>query len=446
VPVKTLIDSPLLAGAHLQRIPLGGDHPVTLDLLGETAEALAITPAEKTHFANLVAEAVNIFGGSRYDHYEMELTLGDQTDHYTLEHLQASENRLPTRGLTDARIMLTSASLIPHEYTHSWNGKWRPPVKLDNPLYMDPIDGSLLWLYEGLTEYVGNVLTGRSSFWTEDQVRQSLAIDAAQMATHTGRTWRSLQDTTTGAQLLYTAPMAWSAARRATDFYPESALIWLDADTLIREKTQGKKSMDDFCRTFFAPQGGKRPRPYTFEDIVAGMNVVMPYDWRTFLRERLDSTSPQPPLAGIERSGWKLTYTEEMPELMRAMQETRKTDLLWPLWEKADFSDQRYSIGLLVSADGTVMDGSPGMAGLNAGIVPGMRIVEVNGAKFSVEALEQAVKATKQGGGLEFQMENGTFRSSAKVDYHDGLRYPQLERVESKPDMLHEILAAQAKR
>jgi len=444
--VKALVDSPLVAGTHLQKIPIGGDHPVTLDLLAETAEGLGIAPEQKNHFANLVAEATHIFGGSRYDHYEMELALGDQIDHYTVEHFQASDNRMVAKGLTDPRILLTSASLVPHEYIHSWNGKWRPPVDLDNPSYMTPVNGSLLWVYEGLTDYLGNILAARAGFWTEEQFRQSLAIDAAQMATHPGRTWRSLQDTTTGAQLLYTAPTAYSAARRATDFYPESGLIWLDADTLIREKTNGHKTLDDFCRTFFAPQNGKRPAPYTFDDVISGMNAIAAYDWRTFFRERLDSTSSQPPFAGIERSGWKLIYTEEKTELMKDLQDTRKTDLLWPLWENSDFTDQRYSIGALVSEDGTVMDSSPGMAAFNAGVVPGLRIVQVNGEKFSISGLENAVKASKTGVAIVLTVANGSFQSTAKLDYREGLRYPTLERLGTRPDTLTKILAAQAVR
>ncbi|HMK22406.1 MAG TPA: hypothetical protein VK466_08720 [Terriglobales bacterium] len=444
--VKVLVDSPLIAGAHFQKVPLGGDHPVNLDLIAEAAQGLAITPEEKTHFANLVAEATHIFGGSRYDHYEMELSLGDEIDHYTVEHFQASENRMPDHGLTDPRILLTSGSLVPHEYVHSWNGKWRPPVELDNPSYMTPVNGSLLWVYEGLTDYLGNILAARAGFWTPDQFRQSLAIDAAQMATHPGRTWRSLQDTTTGAQLLYNAPLAWSAARRATDFYPESGLIWLEADTIIREQTKGQKSLDDFCGTFFAPKDGHRPAPYTFDDVAAGMNAVAPYDWRAFFRERLDSTSPQPPFGGIERSGWKLTYSEEKTELMRDLQDTRKIDLLWPLWERSDFTDQRYSIGILVADDGSVLDSSPGMAAFAAGVVPGVRIVRVNGEKFSIGKLESAVKASKHGTTIELTVANGSFESKARLDYHEGARYPTLERISSHADMLGEILAPHAKR
>jgi predicted metalloprotease with PDZ domain len=444
VSLKTLVDSPLVAGEHFQAFSLGGDHPVEMNLVAETSDGLGITPEQKARFARLVAEATALFGGSRYEHYNMQLTLGDSIDHYTLEHFEASENRLPDHGLLDSRILLTSGSLVPHEYVHSWNGKFRPPVKLDNPSYLDPIDGSLLWVYEGLTDYFGNVLAARSGFWTEDQFRQSLAIDAAQMATHPGRTWRSLQDTTTGSQLLYNAPLAWSAARRSTDFYPESGLIWLDADTIIRQQSKGQKSLDDFCRTFFSAQNGHPPPPYTFEDVTAGMNEILRYDWTGFFRARLDSTSAQPPFDGIERSGWKLAYTEEKSELIEDLQQTRKIDLLWPLWEKSDFTDLRFSVGLLLNDDGTVLDSSPGMAAYNAGIVPGMQVLAVNGMKFSIPVVEAAVSNTKNVQDLELLLANGAFKRSVRVSYKDGAKYPRLERNAEHPDLLNEILTPKA--
>jgi predicted metalloprotease with PDZ domain len=444
VSLKTLVDSPVIAGANFQSTPLGGDHPVVLDAVAETSDALQISPEQKAHFSNLVTEATALFGGSRYDYYHMLLTLGDSTDHYTLEHFMASENRMPNRGLLDPRILLTSGSLVPHEYIHSWNGKYRPPVNLDNKTFLVPISGSLLWVYEGLTDYYGNVLAARAGFWTEDQFRQSLAVDAAQMANHPGRTWRSLQDTNTGAQLLYNAPAAWAASRRSTDFYPESGLMWLDADTLIRERSHGQKSLDDFCRAFFAPQSGHRQNPYTFDDVVRGMNAVVPYDWSNFFRTRLDSTSPQPPFDGIERGGWKLQYSDKKSELIQDLQDTRKIDLLWPLWEKSDFTDLRYSIGLLVYDDGTIIDSSQGMAAYNAGVVPGMRILGVNGSKFSIPAIESAVNDTKSGKALQLELANGVAHFAATLDYHEGAKYPALVRRESQPDMLSQILAPRA--
>ena len=444
VSLKALVDSPVIAGEHFRTVSLGGDHPAELDMIAGTSEGLRITAEQKAHFTNLVAETTALFGGARYEHYHIQLSLGDSTDHYTLEHFEASENRLPERGLLDPRILLTSASLVPHEYVHSWNGKFRPPVGLDNATFLEPVNGSLLWVYEGLTDYLGNILAARSGFWTEDQFRQSLAIDAAQMATHPGRTWRSLQDTTTGAQLLYNAPLAWSAARRSTDFYPESGLMWLDADTLIREQTYGKRSLDDFCRTFFAPVDGRPPKPYTFDDVVAGMNAVAPYDWASFFHKRLDSTSAEPPLDGIERAGWKLSYSDTKSQLIEDLQNTRKIDLLWPLWEKADFTDLRLSIGLLISEDGTVLDSSPGMAAYAAGIVPGMQLLTVNGLKFSIPEVEAAIKRSSNGTSPEFLVASGAFTLTAKIDYHGGAKYPRLERNPSRPDVLSQILSPRA--
>jgi predicted metalloprotease with PDZ domain len=439
VTLKTLVDSPVIAGEHYLSFPLGGQHPAQMDVIAEDEEALQPTPEQKTHFKNLVAEAEALFGGSRYPLYHMQLSLGDQIAHYTLEHFEASENRLPNNGLTDPRILITSGNLVPHEYVHSWNGKFRPPAGLDNPTYLDPVHGSLLWVYEGLTDYLGNILAARSGIWTEEQFRESLAIDAASMAIHIGRTWRSLQDTTTGAQLLYGAPQAWSAARRATDFYAESGLIWLEADTIIREKSQGRRSLDDFCRLFFSPQDGRKPQPYTFDDVVAAMNQIAAFDWKSFFRNRLDSTSPQPPYGGLERGGWKLVYGEEKSPLITDLQATRKPDVLWPLWLKHDFTDLQYSLGLMLADDGSVMDVVPGMSAFNAGIAPGMQIVTVNGLKFSVATMEAAVRNSPNRS-PDLIVANGSFTFPAHLDYRGGARYPRLERDASRPDVLDQIL------
>jgi len=441
VALKTLVDSPVIACEHYLRFPLSGEHPAQMDIIAEDEQALQPSAEQKAHFTNLVAEAEALFGGSRYPLYHMQLSLGDQIDHYTLEHFEASENRLPNRGLSDARILVTSSNLIPREYVHSWNGKYRPPVGLDNPTYLDPVHGKLLWVYEGLTDYLGNILAARSGIWTPEQFRESLAIDAASMATHTGRTWRFLQDTTTGAQLLYGAPQAWSAARRATDFYAESGLIWLEADTIIRQKTQGHRSLDDFCRLFFSPENGRKPKPYTFDDVVVAMNQITPFDWRSFFRTHLDSTSPQPPYAGVERSGWKLSYREEKSPLIADLQATRKPDVLWPLWLKHDFTDLQYSVGLMLAEDGSVMDVVPGMSAYKAGIAPGMQILIVNGLKFSIPHMEAAVQNSRAGSAPELVVANGASTFAVQLDYHGGARYPHLERDPSSHDMLSNILA-----
>jgi predicted metalloprotease with PDZ domain len=442
VSLTTLVDSPLLAGGHFVSFPLGGQNPTEMDIASDREEALVISSAQKHEFEQLVAEANILFGGARYQHYNLLLTLSDNIDHYTLEHYESSDNRLPQRGLTDPTVFLTSASLIPHEYVHSWNGKYRPPAGLDISTFQDPIKGNLLWVYEGLTDYISNILTARAGFWTPEQYRQSLALDAAEMAMHTGRTWRPLQDTTIAVQLLYFAPTAWSAERRGDDFYPESGLIWLEADSIIRQKTRGKRSLDDFCRRFFGAENGPAPKPYQFEDVVAAMNQVAEYDWKHFFLNRLNATTPQPPLQGIEDSGWTLVYTEDQPEIIAGLEASHKIDLLWPAWEKYSLAEARFSIGLLLAEDGTVLDSIPGKPAYNSGITPGMQIVSVNGLKFTPGVLHSEIRKTKNRGGLELLVSNGGFRKTCRLDYHDGEKYPSLRRNESKPDLLGDILAA----
>jgi predicted metalloprotease with PDZ domain len=283
----------------------------------------------------------------------------------------------------------------------------------------------------------------RSGFWSEDQLLQSFAIDAAEMTYHTGRTWRSLQDTTVGAQMLLVSPNAWVSARRNTDFYPESGLMWLEADALIRQSSGGRRSLDDFCKLFFGPHATSAP--YTFDDVMNALSQVSPYDWSSFLRRHLDSLSPDPPLEGLARSGWKLVYSDRKPELIADMEQIHKVDLLWPEWQHWGFADLRYSIGLLLQDDGTVLDSAPGMSGYVAGIMPGMRLTQVNGAAFSLAVLETAVRETAHHGRLELQLANGSASESHSLDYHDGLKYPHLQRDPSKPDLLQRIVTPQTR-
>jgi predicted metalloprotease with PDZ domain len=436
--LETLVDSPLIAAEHLETFPLGGARSAVLDLSAQTAAALDVPPAVLGHFRRLVAEAEAMFDGPRYSQYHLLLSLGDDIDHYTLEHRESSENRLPTLGLVDPRILRTTASMIPHEYIHAWNGKYRTPRGLDIRTYQDTMRARLIWVYEGLTDYTSNILTARSGFWSEDDLTQSLAFDAAQMTYHTGRTWRPLDDTTAGVRLLFGSD-AWSSARRNADLYPESGLIWLEADTIIRARSGGRRSLDDFCKAFFG--AASTSKPYDFEDIVAALNGVQPYDWGTFLHTRLESTEPLPPLGGISGSGWTLRYTDERPPFIADMEASRKIDPLWPVWRRSGFIDLRSSIGLLLDEDGTVLDSAPTLAGYRARIMPGMRIIKVNDAPFSLASIEKAVGATLHGGALDLAVANGTHTEHDQLDYHDGLRWPHLVRDPTKPDMLAQIIA-----
>jgi predicted metalloprotease with PDZ domain len=329
--------------------------------------------------------------------------------------------------------------LLAHEYTHSWNGKYRRPAGLATPDFQAPMKGELLWAYEGLTEYYGQVLSARAGFWTPERFRESLAATAAYLNNRPGRTWRDLQDTAVAAQLLYGSSAAGSSWRRGVDYYDESTFIWLEADTIIRRESKGKKSLDDFCRKFHGgAESGPKVVPYTFEDLVAGMNEIAPYDWRKFFGERLKSHGPGAPLGGLENSGWKLVFNETLNEHERAE-------------EAADFTvNAQFSLGLLVHTPagpdaGQILDVIPGSPADRAGLAPSMQLVAVSGRKWSPELLRDAIRRAKDSKEpVDLLAQNGEYFHSYRIDYHGGERYPHLEPVSGKPDVLTEIVKMRA--
>src|SRR4051812_19122013 len=434
VSLTTLIDSPVLTGQFFRKFDLDGDRKHTLNVAADSAAALDAKPETIQHFKNLVAETGALYGARHYNHYDFLLTLSDHTAHFGLEHHQSSDDRIPENGITDPDGMISSSGLLPHEMTHSWNGKYRRPAGLATPDYQVPMKGDLLWVYEGMTQYFGEVLTARSGELTPEQSRDGLANVAAYLDHWPGRTWRPLQDTATAAQILYGASHAWQSWRRSVDYYDEMILVWLEADTLIRKQTNGAKSLDDFAKLFV---GGKSGPPmvikYEFQDVVNGLNQVAPYDWRTFLRTRLDRTGERAPLGGIENSGWRLVYTEQESDFMKARERDRKNTVEW------------YSIGLDLDSKGKITDSVKGMAAEKAGLAPGMRVVAVNGREYSADVLRAAIKAAKgTSEPIELLIENGEFYKTYKVDYHEGLKYPHLERDASKPDLLSDIMKPHA--
>ena len=324
------------------------------------------------------------------------------------------------------------ASLLPHEYVHSWNGKYRRPADLTTPDYQQAMQDDLLWVYEGLTNYLGTVLTARSGLLTFEQSRDDLALTAATLDHTPGRTWRNLQDTADAAQSSIFAPQAWHSWRRGVDFYDEDTLNWLWADVIIRQQSKGKKTLDDFCKLFHgAPSTGPMVKTYTFDDVVNTLNQVVSYDWRGFWTERLTNHGPGAPLGGIEGSGWKLVYDDYPSEMDRGGESDDR------------FIDVRYSIGLELREDGTITDTTEGMPAALAGIGPGMKLVAVNGRKYSAPALRDALKLGKSVTvPLELLVENTDYYKTYKIDYHGGERYPHLVRDESRPDLLSEIYKA----
>jgi predicted metalloprotease with PDZ domain len=432
VSLETLVDSPLIAGAYFRTVDLspGGNPPHALHIVADSAAALEMKPEDVGHFSHLTAETGALFGARHYRGYSFLLTLSEHVAHFGLEHHESSDNRAPERMLIDEDLRKGRATLLPHEMVHSWNGKYRRPVGLATPDFRQPMKGELLWVYEGLTDYLGIVLATRCGLWTNQNFLENLALNAAMLDRQAGRAWRPLADTAVAAQLLYFARSEGTAWRRSVDFYREGDLIWLETDVLIRQKTQGRRSLDDFCKMFHGGESSApRVVPYSLDDVLAALNQVAAHDWREFFQTRVYATNPRAPLGGIEGSGWRLTDQDTVPDMLKSRESADK------------FTDVSFSIGLQIKEDGAVMDVVPGSPADKAGVGAAMKLVAVNGRRWKPELLRNAIKfARTNAAPIELLLENEEFFKTCKVDYHNGERYPRLERDATKPDLLAEIL------
>jgi predicted metalloprotease with PDZ domain len=434
VSLSELVDSPVISGRFYRAIQLtpGQTPPHEIDIAADSAAALEMTPDTQAALHNLVAEAQMLFGAHHYRGYHFLLTLSDDVAHFGLEHHESSDDRTSERSLIDEAERIEFAGLLPHEYVHSWNGKYRRPAGLATPDYQVPMKDDLLWVYEGLTEYLGSVLTARSGLLTPPLAREDLALLVAHYENRPGRDWRPLQDTADAAPFLYDATNDWSNWRRGTDFYEEGELLWLDVDGTLRMITNDKKSIDDFCKIFHGGDGGSPAlKTYTFEDVVATLNQVAPYDWAGFLRERLNGLATKTPEEALSKNGWQLVYNEE-PNTMEEIEEGGRG------------ADLTFSLGLTIAGDGTVADVIHDGPAYKAGIGPGMKIVAVNGAQYSADGLHDALDAAKAGSeSIQIITSNGARYETRSVDYHGGVRYPHIVRDESHPDYLGEIYHGQ---
>jgi len=432
VSLTMLVDSPLIAGEHFRKIELTrrGAPVHVMDLVADDEPDLAMTSQDIAAYQKLVAETGALFGSRHYRHYDFLLTLSDQIGAHGLEHHESNDSVESERALLDPDLHLLFGGLVPHEFVHSWNGKYRRPAGLATPNYQEPMIGDLLWVYEGLTEYLGNVLAARSGLWTDEQYREALAATAAALDQRTGRTWRPLEDTAISVQMLRMQGPQWQNWRRGADYYSEGELIWLEVDATIREQTHGHRSLNDFCKRFYGGDGGEpKVVPYTFEDLVSALNEVAPYDWASLLQERVKATSEHAPLGGIERGGWKLVYNDK-PNLFDRASEKRGQRAGLP-----------YSLGFMVAKDGKIIDVIMGSPVQRAGVGPGMRLVAVNGRKWTPRVLHAALREA-QGSNrpIELLVENAQFFKTYSVDYHDGERDPHLERETDRRDILDDIL------
>jgi predicted metalloprotease with PDZ domain len=435
--LETLVDSPLFAGQHYRLVDLdpGASRPVRLHLFADRPDQLEATDEQLDPHRNLVQQAYRVFGSQHYDHYDFLLALTDRMGGIGLEHHRSSENGADGIYFTDWTRATSERDLLPHEMVHSWNGKFRRPADLWTPNYETPMRGSLLWVYEGLTQYYGFVLAARSGLWSQVQTREALALTAAAYQHRVGRAWRSVADTTHDPILSARRPAPWRSWLRNEDYYSEGLLVWLDADTLIRERTSGRRSLDDFARAFYGIDDGSWvPVTYTFEDLVAALNGVLAYDWATFLRERVDAIGTAPPLDGLRRGGYRLVYKSERSPFQREAEAYGRN---------ADFS---YSLGLGFGDNGNVTSVQWDGPAFNQGVTVGSQVVAVNGVEFGNEALRRAITAAKsEAGAVELLLKNGDQYRTVAIAYRDGLRYPHLEREDATTDRLAEILTPRSR-
>jgi predicted metalloprotease with PDZ domain len=437
--VETLIDSPVYAGRYASKLDLdpGSAVPVHLDLFADRPELLAVKPEQLEAHRALVRQAYKLFASHHYNHYDFLYSLSDQIQENGLEHHQSSEDGSDPESFTKWDKTAFVRDLLAHEFTHSWNGKFRRPADLWTPNYNVPMQDSLLWVYEGQTQYWGQVLAARSGLRTRQQALDQLAITAAHYEIQKGRQWRTLQDTTNDEIINPRRPQSWIDWQRFEDYYDEGALIWLDADTWIREHSKGARSLDDFARTFFGIHDGSfAVVTYTFDDVVKALNAVEPNDWSGFLRQRLDGMAKPVPLEGFRRGGYKLVYTDTPSDYQAATEDQRKRiDLLNSIGIEVDDKDGDKA-GMI---DQVIWD-SPAF---KAKLTEGAQILAINGIAYDPDVLKDAIReAHSRQQPIELIVKIGDRYMVANVDYHDGLRYPHLERDTAEPARLDEILTA----
>jgi len=433
----TLVDSPIIAGHYFKTWDLEapGDAPVRLNVMADSPDMLTTTDDVISIHKNLVKQAYALYGAHHYNHYDFLVSASDKLGGVGLEHHRSSEDGVFTKYLTDWKGSYIGRDLLAHEYTHSWNGKFRRGDDLWTPNFQVPMRDSLLWVYEGQTQYWGNVLAARSGLYSKTQALESLALVAASYDNLPGRKWRALEDTTNDPIISSRAPQNWRSMERSEDYYSEGQLIWLDADTLIRQKTNNAKSLDDFAKAFFGIKNGDwGVTTYNFDDVVATLNGVYPYDWATFLHTRLEghgeANKGGAPLDGLVRGGYKLVYSETPSDFYKAGEARSKA------------TGFTYSLGITVGRDGVISAVLWDSPAFKAGLAPGVTLIAVNGKALDPDQLKAVVTAAKSSKEpIELLIKADDDYKTIKIDYHGGLRYPKLERIEGTPALLDDILA-----
>ncbi len=431
--VEMLEDSPVLTGKYFKEIPLAPD--VTpkhfLDVTSDAPEDIELKPQFLAALNNLVHEAGAMYSSHHYNNYHFLLTLSDYADSDGLEHHQSSDDGVEEEGFSDKQQFLVNADVLPHEFTHSWNGKYRRPAGLATPDYKTPMQGQLLWVYEGMTQYLGDLLAARSGFRTADQYRETLSFLAASLDNWPGRNWRNTEDTAVASAIQRGGDPAWMNWRRRKDYYREGELLWLDVDVTIRQLTHNKKSLHDFLVLFVGKGGDTGPMvvPYTLDEVVQTLNQVVPYDWAGFLHERVTTLNQHANFAGIEHGGYRLVYVDTPTSYEQA------------LYAGSGEYDGWFSAGLHVSRDGAISDIRVYSAADEAKLAPGEKIIAVDGRIFSTGTLRHAIQHAK--GSTEpihLIVQSDAYIYPIDLNYHDGEKYPTLQKIDNKPALLDDII------
>jgi predicted metalloprotease with PDZ domain len=433
--VEQLQDSPIIAGKYFHEFALAPEITPKhyIDVVSDEPRDSNLRPDLLAEISNLVRETGAAYNSRHYNVYHFLLTLSDLTGGEGLEHGQSSDNGVGELAFASQQRQLAESDLLAHEFTHSWNGKYRRPYNLYQDDFSKMQQGSLLWVYEGMTQYLGNVLAARSGLKSAQGYRDLLAASAAQLDYKSGRQWRSTEDTAIAASILRSKGTAWSNWRRGQDYYQEGELFWLDADTKIRELTDDKKSLTDFLHIFLGKGGNTGPLivPYKREELIADLNEVAKYDWATFLHERIDLVNPRADLDGITRGGYKLIYQDHPSESAASLGGARRSG-----------PDFWYSLGLRVNGEGVISDVRWGSPADKAKLVPGQKPIGVNNTVISADAMQQAVVAAKSGTEpIHLLMQSENTLKTVDIDYHEGMKYPVMIRVEGTKDYLDEIIA-----
>ncbi len=420
-PYETLVDSPIFAGRYFKRLDLdpGAATPVHLNVVADRPDSLEIKPEALAAHRALIQQAYKLYGSHHYDHYDFLLSLTDRMGGIGLEHHRSSEDGLSPSYFTDWDKGVAGHDLLPHEYTHSWNGKFRRPADLWTPNYDVAMQNTLLWVYEGQTQYWGYVLAARSGLMTAAQARDAIALTAATYDNTPGRQWKALQDTTNDPVIAERRPIPWRSWQRSEDYYSEGQLIWLDVDTLIRERSQGKRSLDDFAKGFFGVDDGSfADLQYTFDDVVKALNAVQPYDWAAFLRTRLDEHAAGAPLDGLARGGYRLVYTDTPSDYQKQAMSARHAN------------DLTFSLGVVIGREDVLTSVLWDGPAFKAGLTLGAKLIAVDGIAYDAERLKAAITAAKTSHApIALLVKAGDRYRTVEIAYAGGLRYPHLERA-----------------